>query len=131
MIRGHRDQPAGWWFSAYALVTAHAVIGLLYIFQDAQRMAIPYFAQAKQIMPMPAWGVVFLASALLLGASCALGWRVQQFVIINALLATFWGFQILVSAAETHTTYTNGVLWLTVALCHYGLAFLFTGTPRR
>ncbi len=81
-------------------------------------------------MPMDGWGLMHLVGAVLLALACWQARHVQAALVVNALFACFWGFLLLVSAAETHVTFTNGLLWLTVALCHFGLAFALP-TPQR
>lgn len=111
-----------WVFPALTLY-----LGLCYLLQDEARLQSGAFAQAKSIMPMQWWGLVFIAAGLAKVAFILQG-SLRSFIVmmcLGAALYLWWGFLFLASAMTVSTGSFTGVAW-PLAWCVLHLAMLST-----
>lgn len=107
-------------------------LGLCYLLQGDARLQAGAFAQAKSIMGMHWWGVVFVAAAILKCLFILQG-SMRSFIVmmcLGASLYLWWGFLFLASAFTVPTGSFTGVAW-PLAWCILHLAMLSTMTEDR
>lgn len=82
-------------------------LGLGYLFADPERLASPAFTAAKDVMPLRAWGLVFVAVAAV-KIGCILTGCARGFVIAMCAgtgLYASWAFLFTVAYfADPHTS---------------------------
>lgn len=97
------------------------LVGLINIFQSAERTSGPAYAAAKALMPIQWWGMLFLA----IGAAEALCWLNEQrrpfmdLLVLGSGLCAFWGMLFFIAAADDGHVSWSGPVWLFFASgCH-------------
>jgi hypothetical protein len=89
-------------------------VGIAFLAQDAARTSGPAFDVAKMVMPIPAWGALFVAVAVVEIVALLAHHRAayQLALIPGAWLAGFWAVVVLGSAvASPFVSYTSG-MWV-------------------
>lgn len=113
-----------WVFPALTLY-----LGLCYLLQSEARLQSGAFAQAKAIMDMHWWGVVFVVAAI--GKTLfILQGSMRAYIVmmcLGAALYLWWGFLFLASAMTGTTGSFTGVAW-PLAWCVLHIAMLSTMT---
>lgn len=110
------------------------IVGLGYMFAGPERHTSPSFDPARAIMPLPAWGLVFLVGSVTLILTlllCRARW-VAGALLIGGAVYMFWGVCFGVAAlTEPQASLAAWAKELGVALAHYYAAHrvMSNGTP--
>ncbi len=92
----------------------HTIIGLLFIFQDPRRTAGSAFEVARELLPMPGWGVIFLGIAAMEWFALA---RHKRAVYMAALtwaagVVAFWTVLVLAATITNHDVSFTSCVWV-------------------
>lgn len=104
-------------------------IGLAFIFQNPSRTSGPAYDIAKNVMPMPWWGAVFLTIGLVEVLAIVIGhldrhryepgksrWLYERALIVGAGVSAFWMVLILGAAVQSNLVSFSAGWWLLAAV---------------
>jgi hypothetical protein len=88
-------------------------LGLAYTFGPSERLQSPAFTVAKEIMPMKAWGVLFLVGGLFKLSCILFSWDrwFMYAMCIGMGIYTWWAFMFGVSFFLDENTSPGSVAW--------------------
>lgn len=116
---------AVWFFPTFSVT-----LGLIYMLQSEQRTASPAFDIARELMPMAAWGAVFLTVALI-KILALLTHRAFTYAFAMCIAAGFyitWSVFFLASALSDPNVSFVAPLWpIYVAFFHLAMVSTVTG----
>jgi hypothetical protein len=115
--RGLVDQPG------VLLGLLNLALGLVLIHGAPARTSSPSLAVARDVMPMPAWGLLFLLGGVVCLLAGHLGARGAALVGVGAGIHTFWAAALAQAALDDPRAGLTGfVVYGWVALLHITVA---------
>lgn len=97
-------------------------MGLGYLLGGPERTAAPAFGAAKAIMPIQAWGVMFLLGALAIGVNSLINRRrgVARALLLGGAIYLWWGVLFGIAAVNDPRASLNGFwVYAFIAFCHW------------
>lgn len=99
-----------------------AAMGLGYAFGDPVRTNSASFTFAKELAPMPAWGLIFLIGAIVLSVTLATHSRAATTLalLVGGGIYTWWGLCLAASTVlDPRASLNAWAVYLTIAFAHY------------
>lgn len=105
---------------AVTVVMLNATIGILRLWESPNRTASPAYSSAKLLpFPIKAWGVLFIAVALLVAISSNRRWALLAGCVLGAGVWGFWAGLLFASAYDTgRSSYVGVILYAAGAARH-------------
>lgn len=97
---------------------AYLLIGLIFVLQPAERTSGPAFDPARLLLPMPAWGALFVAIAAveLLALASARRRLYIRALIAGTGMAAFWLILLVFAAAKSDHVSFSSAVWVAIAV---------------
>lgn len=105
------------------LALLNLAIGLSLLLGSPTRTSSPSYSVAKALMPIDAWGLLFITGAVVCWTACGLGRRGAVLVAFGAGIHGFWALQLLRAAMWDQRAALTGIVvytWLAVLHVHVG-----------
>lgn len=107
------DQPGS------LLALLNVGLGVVLLLGDPLRTSAPSFSAAKEIMPIPAWGLLFLTGAAVCAVASRHGSRGAVLVAVGGGIHAFWAAALLQAALrDSRVAFTGVVVYGWVAALH-------------